>query len=98
MTDELKSWTIVIVQTALIVMLCPDPTNLFSRASNFQYIVFVLAIVFTLSPFERSGVQVFVENKGMDSWKRYRGFLYFYYCILLFFLVNQIGYFIKLML
>jgi len=98
MTDELKSWTIVIIQTALIVLLCPDPTSLFHKASNFQYVVFVLSIAFTFSSFGRSGVQLFVENKGMENWKRYRGFLYFYYFILIFFSFNQLGYVVKMLI
>ena len=95
MTKEIRTWIIVILLTAFIAVLCPDPSNLFERSSNFKYVLFTLCLLLHFSSFWKSCIIIFSENKGMLSWKKFKGLLYFYYFILIFFMADQIGYLIR---
>lgn len=96
MSDEIKSWVILHVLIALVCILCPNPMLLFHKASTFKYILFTFVILFNLSPFYKSAVKVFKENKGMTPWRYFKGLQYFYYFVLIFFIFDQLGYLFKL--
>jgi|GEM_PF-6091536 len=96
MTDEIKSWALFFIVLGLIPILMPDPRGLFEKAAIYRYLIFGIAVFLIQSPLYKSGVRVFEENRGMTSWKNFKGLKYFFYFVLAFFTFDQLGYLIKI--